>query len=39
VTNASTHEDHLRRLLALTPLRAIHWINLCRNEITLITVT
>ena len=34
----SAQEDHLRRLLDLTPLRAIHWINFCRNEINLTTV-
>lgn len=34
----TTHEGHLRRVLGLTPLKAIHWINLCRDEISLVTV-
>ena len=34
----STQESHLRRLLELTPLKAIHWINLCRDEISLVTI-
>jgi hypothetical protein len=34
-----SHEDHLRRQLNLTPLRAIHWINFCRNEISLTTIS
>jgi GxxExxY protein len=34
----SSQEDHLLRLLDLTPLRAIHWIDFCRNQINLTTV-
>lgn len=34
----ATQESHLRRLLELTPLKAIHWINLCRDEICLVTI-
>lgn len=35
----ASQEQHLKRLLALTPLRQIHWINLCRDEIRLTTLT
>jgi GxxExxY protein len=31
-------EEHLRRMLKLMPLKAIHWINLCRNEVSLVTI-
>ncbi len=34
----AAQESHLRRLLELTPLKAIHWINLCRDEVRLVTV-
>lgn len=33
-----TQEEHIRRMLKLTSLRAIHWINFCRSEIRLVTV-
>ena len=34
----ASQQAHLRQMLKLTPLRAIHWINLCRDEISLVTV-
>lgn len=43
VTAVSDHggatEEHLRRLLALTELQALQWINLCQAEIALVTLT
>lgn len=33
------YELHLRRLLALTPLQALHWVNMHRHEIWLMTIT
>jgi len=33
-----THEEHVRRILNLTCLESIHWINLCRDEVSCITV-
>ncbi len=32
-------EDHLRRLLALTELQALQWINLCHADVRLVTLT
>lgn len=32
------YEWHLRHLLALTPLRALHWLNMHRHEIWLATI-
>ena len=32
------YELHLRRFLALTPLRALHWVNMHRNQIWLTTI-
>ena len=32
------HEQHVRRILNLTCLEFIHWINLCRDEVSCITV-
>jgi GxxExxY protein len=34
-----SYEAHLRRFLALTPLTALHWVNLCHHEIQLNTLT
>ncbi len=34
----AAQEAHLRRMLELTPLNAIHWINLCRDEASLVTI-
>jgi GxxExxY protein len=31
-------EEHLRRLLALTELRSLQWINLCQAEVGLVTL-
>ena len=33
------HESHLRRLLSLTPLTAIQWLNLNHATIQFITLT
>jgi len=34
----SAQEHHLRRMLRLTSLKSIDWINLCREEVSLVTV-
>ncbi|WP_395741580.1 GxxExxY protein [Prosthecobacter sp.] len=36
--NIPRHRPHLQRLLATLPLKAIHWINFNRQEITLTTL-
>jgi GxxExxY protein len=33
------YEAHLRRFLALTPLAALHWLNLHHRELQLVTIT
>ena len=38
-TDASTHESHLRRLLAHTPLKGIQWINLAHANLQFVTIT
>ncbi len=35
----SAQESHLRRLLALTDLRAMQWINLNHTDIQFVTLT
>jgi GxxExxY protein len=37
-TDLSAQEHHIRRMLSLTSLESIHWINLCREEVSLVTV-
>jgi GxxExxY protein len=37
--NLPAQEAHFRRMLKLTSLKAIHWINLCRNEMSLLTIS
>lgn len=32
------HRHHFQQLLRLTPLKSIHWINFCRNELSLTTI-
>lgn len=34
----NSHRYHLQRLLKRTPLKRIHWINFCRNELSLATI-
>ena len=36
--NPARHASHLRRLLNLSPLRAMHWINLWQREVYLSTI-
>lgn len=36
--NLNSHRSHLRRLLERTPLERMHWINFCRNELSLTTI-
>lgn len=32
------HEQHLKRLIKFSPLRVMHWINIARHRVTLVTV-
>jgi len=38
ITNERSHESHLRRLLNLTRLKGLHWINLNHDQIEFVTL-